>query len=64
MSRKKTPEREALTIAAELMADMGCCIHDAGYQCTKDIPAACPACIRRWLLKKARGRYNDAVVQV
>ena len=38
------------------MADMGCCIHDAGYQCTKDIPAACPACIRRWLLKKARER--------
>ena len=56
MSKKKTPEAEALTIAAELMADMGCCIHEAGYQCTRDIPAACLACIRRWLLKKARER--------
>ena len=61
MSRKKSPEREALTIAAELMADMGCCIHEAGYQCTKDIPAACPACIRRWLLKKAKDRLEVSV---
>ena len=38
MNRTKSPEREALTIAAELMADMGCCIHDSGYQCHKDIP--------------------------
>ena len=56
MSRTKSPEREALTIAAELMADMGCCIHDPGYQCRKIVPAECPACIKRWLLKKARER--------
>lgn len=44
----------AVSIAAGLLTDLGCCIHHPGYICDKDFPAACPACIRRWLLKKAR----------
>ena len=58
MSRKKSLVSEALTIAAELMADMGCCIHDSGYQCRKAVPAECPVCIKRWLLKKAKERLR------
>ena len=49
-----TPEAEAVKIAASLMADMGCCTHKPGYNCRKDIPGACPFCIERWLLRKAR----------
>ena len=59
--KRKKPVSEALTIAAELMADMGCCIHDPGYQCGKEVPNACPACIRNWLTQKGKERLGVGV---
>lgn len=57
VSKAITSEAEAVKIAAGLMADMGCCIHDPGYYC---LPDACPACIERWLLRKARVRLKES----
>jgi hypothetical protein len=56
MSGKKKPKyNDALKLASNLLSDLGTCTHYPGYTCDKGFPEACPACIKRWLLNKARG---------
>ena len=51
---KEKKYNDALKIASQLLADLGACTHYPGYTCDKGFPEACPACIKRWLMKKAR----------
>jgi hypothetical protein len=52
-------KNRALDIASKLFADSGFCTHYHGYTCDKGFPMACPACIRKWLLKKAREELQN-----
>lgn len=53
MAKTKPKYNEALKIASKLLSDLGTCTHYPGYTCDKGFPEACPACIKRWLLRKA-----------
>ncbi|MEN6421633.1 MAG: hypothetical protein ABFD76_06755 [Smithella sp.] len=50
---------KAIDIASEMFAKGGFCTHYPGYTCDKDWPKECPACIRRWLLQKAREELGN-----
>jgi len=51
-SIKEKKYNEALKMASKLLSDYGHCTHYPGYTCDKGFPEACPACIKRWLLRK------------
>ena len=54
--RKKIERlNNGLERAARILAKQGNCTHYAGFTCDKDFisdPKVCPACLKRWLLKK------------
>lgn len=60
MPRKSMEKKynDALKLASKFLADMGQCTHYPGYICDKKFPEACPACIKRYLLKKSQEASN------
>lgn len=56
MAKVKTVESRAVEIAAVIMQAAGLCRHDSVDKCRRLCPSEtdCEACIKRWLLAKAR----------
>lgn len=56
MAKSKTVEGRAVEIAAEIMQAAGLCRYESIDKCRRVFPdeAACDACIKRFLLSKAR----------
>ena len=56
MPRKNMEKKynEALKLASKFLSDSGYCTHYPGYLCDKGWPGACPACIKRYLLRKSK----------
>lgn len=56
MTKAKTVEGRAVEIAAVIMQAAGLCRYDSVDKCRRLYPSEtdCEACIKRWLLSKAR----------
>ena len=56
MAKNKTVEGRAVEIAAVVMQAAGLCRYDSVDKCRRMFPSDtdCEACIKRWLLAKAR----------
>lgn len=56
MAKAKTVDARAVEIAATVMYAAGLCRYDDIDKCRRVLPneAACEACIKNWLLGKAR----------
>lgn len=54
--KKDNVEQRAVKIAAKVMVDAGLCRYDTVYKCGRAYvtEATCNACVRAWLLSKAR----------